>query len=256
MLLLEDVWARYLVPSLRPYWKIALRGVNLELGEGKFAIMGPNGAGKTTLFKVMSGIMKPFKGRIRGGRVFWVDTVPSRPRRVKTFLRMFSILFGKDWRDYALADYNYGTRLLTELSAGERRMVKLTVGLMAEPDYLLLDEPENHLDPEARARLLKMLHELPSSVIVATHNPDFASRFADRIYFMKNGKILGMTEDLPELLALELDEPREGLLGYYVGGKYRVVGEKEEILDLAEETGTVPERATAEDAFVYVKGRA
>ena len=80
----------------------------------------------------------------------------------------------------------------SKLSGGQQQRVAIARALAMEPDFVLFDEPTSALDPELEAEVLRVLKELASeklSMIIVTHNLDFAREAADRMLFLEDGKV-------------------------------------------------------------------
>jgi cystine transport system ATP-binding protein len=87
---------------------------------------------------------------------------------------------------------NTADRYPYQLSGGQTQRVAIARALAMAPDYLLLDEPTSALDPELEAQVLRVLNDLAhenQSMIIVTHNMDFARHAADRMLFLEDGKI-------------------------------------------------------------------
>jgi ABC-type multidrug transport system ATPase subunit len=77
-----------------------------------------------------------------------------------------------------------------KLSGGNRQRVNIAIGLLGEPDVLLLDEPSASLDPRQRDRLWRFIAELGTTVLFATHDVGEAERHADRVLVLADGELL------------------------------------------------------------------
>jgi ABC-2 type transport system ATP-binding protein len=185
--------------------RVALRGVSLAADRGELvAVIGPNGAGKTTLLSILAGIQSPDEGslsRLPSG-IGWVPQQPALYGKltVEENLGLFARLercpdpratVGRmldltDLRDRA------GDQVGT-LSGGNQQRVNIALGLLAEPDVLLLDEPSAALDPRQRDRLWDFILRLAgggTTVIFATHNIQEADRYANRLIVLADGDLL------------------------------------------------------------------
>jgi ABC-2 type transport system ATP-binding protein len=181
----------------------ALRGVSLSAGRGELvAVIGPNGAGKTTLLSILAGIQRPDEGTVSVApdNVGWVPQQPAlygkltvaenlmlfaRLERVPdpdaTVDRMLELSDLRDRADDQVA----------ELSGGNRQRVNIAIGLLAEPEVLLLDEPSAALDPRQRERLWEFILRLASegtTVIYATHHVPEADRYASQLIVLADGE--------------------------------------------------------------------
>jgi ABC-2 type transport system ATP-binding protein len=201
----------------------ALKAVSLVAGKGELvAVIGPNGAGKTTLLSILAGIQRPDAGRVSRtpAEVGWVPQQPALygkltveenltlfarlercPDPEQTVDRMLELSDLRDRADDQVA----------ELSGGNRQRVNIAIGLLAEPDVLLLDEPSAALDPRQRARLWEFILSLAgggTTVIYATHNVQEADRYADRVMVLADGEGLftGPPRELESVVGAAGDE--------------------------------------------------
>jgi ABC-2 type transport system ATP-binding protein len=195
----------------------ALRGVSLVAARGELvAVIGPNGAGKTTLLSILAGIQRPDEGRVSRSpdEIGWVPqqaalysklTVAENldlfarlekcPDPAEAVDRMIELA---DLRDRA-ADQ------VGELSGGNRQRVNIAIGLLADPDVLLLDEPSAALDPRQRERLwdfILRLAQAGTTVLYATHNVQEAERYGQQVVVLADGERLfaGSPQGLEELV--------------------------------------------------------
>ena len=183
----------------------ALRGVSLRAGSGEVvAIIGPNGAGKTTLLSIIAGIQRLDGGEVSRppGEIGWVPQQPAVYGKltVAENLRLFARLerrpdvedvVGRMLRQTGLVD-RAGDQVST-LSGGNRQRVNIAIGLLAQPDVLLLDEPTASLDPRQRERLWEFIRALAhagTAVLFSTHNVAEAERNADRVVVLADGELI------------------------------------------------------------------
>jgi ABC-type multidrug transport system ATPase subunit len=193
----------------------ALAGVDLSLGAGEtLLVLGPNGAGKTTLLRVLSALLRPSAGQARvlgcelpgeawrlRGRIGYLGHEPLLYRELsgRENLRFHARLHGIDGAaaEAQIEALMRGMRIerraderTAQLSAGMRQRLAICRCLLHEPDLLLLDEPEAHLDAEGRELAQGLLdgREGRSSVI-ATHDPERALPRADRALVLGHGGV-------------------------------------------------------------------
>jgi ATP-binding cassette subfamily F protein 3 len=165
-------------------------GLGLELWHGeRVALVGPNGAGKSTLLRLIAGELEPQGGRVRIGanvrlgvlaqehelldlgRTVLEHVLRSRPMsqtEARNYLHFF--LFGGD----------SVFRLAGECSLGERSRLQLALLVLGGCNLLLLDEPLNHLDIEAREHFEEALDAFEGAVLVVSHDRAFVESFAER----------------------------------------------------------------------------
>lgn len=215
-LTIDEVSVRY--PRLP---RLALDHISFDLHSGEvLALLGPNGAGKTSLVKVICGLVSPVRGRvcIAGEDV---ERSPLRARRHlgvllyaerSFYFRLTGLqnllffagmdnIFGSQALDVArelLQRFNlWDARNLPfmKYSLGMRKKLALARSLLKNPPVLLLDEPTANLDPVAAAEVLELLDDLRKdgrAVILTTHQLHEAERIADRVAFIKEGKLAAL----------------------------------------------------------------
>jgi ABC-2 type transport system ATP-binding protein len=181
----------------------ALRGVSLTAGRGELvAVIGPNGAGKTTLLSILAGIQRPDEGTVsvEPDKVGWVPQQPALYGKltVAENLMLFARLERVGDPDAtvdrmpALSDLrDRADDQVSTLSGGNRQRVNIAIGLLAEPEVLLLDEPSSALDPRQRERLWEFILRLASdgtTVVYATHHVPEADRYADQLIVLADGE--------------------------------------------------------------------
>jgi heme exporter protein A len=158
--------------------RTALHGVNLRLERGQsLAVLGPNGSGKSTLLRILAGLLRPSGGEVAvlgcslpkethglRGRVGYLGHEPLLYRDLspRENLELVAALHGIDPEvgdpriDALLEAVGMTSRSgdrIAELSAGMRQRVDICRAVLHEPDLLLLDEPDAHLDADARRRI-------------------------------------------------------------------------------------------------------
>ena len=194
-----------------------LRGIDMEVRKGEIvAVLGANGVGKTTLNMVLSGILRPMDGRIVfNGRPLAKsssDIVMSGlihvPEGRKIFpnmtilenLELGCYLRGKKNRqrnlDRVFATFPRLHERMSQkagtLSGGEQQMLAIGRGLMAEPEFLILDEPSLGLSPllvEEMFSLIQKLNEDGLSIMLVEQNVVQSLELAHRAYIIENGLV-------------------------------------------------------------------
>jgi ABC-2 type transport system ATP-binding protein len=185
----------------------ALRGVSLSASAGELvAVIGPNGAGKTTLLSILAGIQGPDGGTISKApsEIGWVPQQAALYGKltVAENLRLFARLEKRPDPEAVVESMLEQTGLrdraddqVSTLSGGNRQRVNIAIGLLAEPDVLLLDEPSAALDPRQREKLWEFILELAgggTTVVYSTHNVQEADRHANTVAVLADGELLFM----------------------------------------------------------------
>ena len=185
--------------------RVALQDVSLSAGPGELlAVIGPNGAGKTTLLSILAGVQRPDAGTLARApsKIGWVPQQAALYGKltVRENLDLFAHLErcadprAASARMLELTELTEraGDQVAT-LSTGNRQRVNIAVGLLAEPEVLLLDEPSAGLDARQRERLwdfILRLAETGTTVLYATHNIQEADRYATRVAVIADGELL------------------------------------------------------------------
>jgi energy-coupling factor transport system ATP-binding protein len=169
-----------------------LRGIDLQFAAGeRVALMGRNGAGKSTLLRHAAGLMAPTRGRLDAdGRVALLLQNPT------------DYLVHETVRDEAgeaalaaVGLSHLADRHPRDLSGGEKQRLALAIVLgdpaaAGAPAVVCLDEPTRGMDRGAKDGLVRLLAELPTATIVATHDPEFAAAFAERVVLLADGRVI------------------------------------------------------------------
>jgi ABC-2 type transport system ATP-binding protein len=195
--------------------ELALDGVSLEIPDGGvFGLLGPNGAGKTTLISLVSGLLRGAQGRIevQGEAGLVPQDHAFYPmltcRENLAFFGAVQGLAGAELESRVAAVAAFGriegvlARRAGQLSGGLKRRLNLAIGLLSEPEVLLLDEPTAGVDPQSRAFLLESIRALarPGRTIVYTsHYMEEVQAICDRVAILDAGRVLA-SGALSELL--------------------------------------------------------
>ncbi|HDJ99839.1 MAG TPA: ABC transporter ATP-binding protein [Firmicutes bacterium] len=200
----------------------ALRGVNLKIKRGEFAvIMGPSGSGKSTLLNLLGGLQKPTGGRVlingvdlstlnenqlaifrrkNVGFVFQAyNLIPTLTAIENVELPMIFYNIPPNERkrraEKLLHSLGLGDRLHhrpSELSGGEQQRVSIARALANNPEIILADEPTGNLDTKTGRRIMeeivKVNRDFGKTIVMVTHDPEVA-HFGDRIIHIRDGKI-------------------------------------------------------------------
>jgi ABC-2 type transport system ATP-binding protein len=220
---------------------VAVKNVEFDIRRGKvFGFLGPNGSGKSTTIRMLTGLLAPSAGTVKGlgGLDVVRDTERWKARlgymsqrfslyldlTVEENLRFFGAAYGLSndrlaGRIAELAGRLGFRKLLPELtetlSTGWRQRVALAASLLHEPELLFLDEPTGGVDPKGRRVFWDLIYELAAgrgmTVLVTTHYMDEAEQ-CDRLAFILEGELIaeGTPHDLKEELSGRLFEAPAG----------------------------------------------
>ena len=203
--------------------KKVLKDVDLSIQKGeKIVVIGSNGAGKSTLFLLLNGILKPESGSYayKGREIHYtkqemrmlrkeIGIVFQEPDQQIVSQTVFhEVAFGLMNLGYSKEEVKQRVLAMLEklniqdlkdcpphyLSGGQKKSVTIADLLVMEPEVLLFDEPTASLDPlnqENVERILGQIANEGKTIVVSTHDMEFASRFADRILVVGEGTIIG-----------------------------------------------------------------
>ncbi len=202
----------------------ALSGITCKIPTGKtISIVGKSGCGKSTLLNILGGLDHPSKGQIRYNKLE-INKLKSdkladyRKFNIGMIFQSFNLIHSLSaWENVALAFAIGGaprkrrkkvalellsmvglqeraTHLPSELSGGEQQRVAIARALANNPQTILADEPTGNLDSETSLKVMQLLkklnHKYGKSIIMVTHDNDYARQFSDMILTMKDGKII------------------------------------------------------------------
>jgi putative ABC transport system ATP-binding protein len=205
---------------------VALRGVSVELGRGKFtAIMGPSGSGKSTLMHCLAGLDTVTRGDVYIGdtKVTGLkDKALTRLRRqqVGFIFQQFNLLPtlsaeenillplsiagrkpDQKWFDTVIDTVGLRDRLKhrpSQLSGGQQQRVACARALVSRPEVIFADEPTGNLDSRSGAEVLGFLRDsvrqFGQTIVMVTHDPVAAS-YADRVVFLADGSVVSELTD-------------------------------------------------------------
>ena len=203
-----------------------LKNLNMQIPKGSiYGFIGKNGAGKTTLIRIITGLQNPTSGsyklygvphdekevlaaRRRVGAVvenpaLYLDmTAEENLKQQAIILGLPSFDFIKELlKDVGLD--NTGKKKVRTFSLGMKQRLSIAIALVGNPDFLVLDEPINGLDPQGivaiREFLLNLNREKQITILISSHYLDELSKLATYYGFIENGQIV------KEISAKELD---------------------------------------------------
>ena len=205
----------------------ALDGLTMHVPKGAvYGLVGRNGAGKTTLIRLICGLQAPTEGSFI---LYGVDSTDPRivraRRRMGAVVETPSIYFDMTAEDNLKVQYRVlglpsfegipellqlvglgdtGKKKVKHFSLGMKQRLGIAVALAGDPDFLVLDEPVNGLDPqgiiEIRELILKLNRERQITVLISSHILDELSRLATHYGFLDSGRMV------KEMSAAELED--------------------------------------------------
>ncbi len=196
----------------------AVDKLSIEIKKGEMAaLLGPSGCGKTTLLRMIAGFETPTSGiiSINGNPI---NDVPPQQRKIGIVFQDYAIFptmtvfdniaYGlkikkqnKDDIYKSVMEYlglvglvGYEKRMPSQLSGGQQQRVALARALITKPEVLLLDEPLSNLDAALRLRIRKEIRKIQQALgitaVFVTHDQEEALSIADRIFVMRQGKLM------------------------------------------------------------------
>ena len=281
---LSKVYSRGAVP--------ALSDLNLDIRHGTFGLLGPNGAGKTTLIKILSTQIEPSSGSVE------IDGCDLRRDRAEVRRRLgylpqhfgaYPQLSAWEFLDYMgrlgglyekrqrqervgqvledVALYEARERKTGTFSGGMRRRLGIAQAILADPEFIIVDEPTVGLDPEERIRFRGILGKLSArrTILISTHIVGDISSTCEDLAILRQGQLLfhGAPEDFVakaegKTWILETDDASfEDIASRFnvvnintdgIGMEVRIVG------DQTPPPGAEAVPPNLEDAYIYFMG--
>ncbi|HEK9100031.1 ABC transporter ATP-binding protein [Bacillus pfraonensis] len=201
-----------------------LQDLTLSIEQGKWtALVGKNGTGKSTLLTILAGLNKARRGKVRWNgteihkmkskeRFEKIGFVSQHPYYHFTFETVWDEVFeranelygdrGKEIAEEMLNRfwlYSIRNRHPHDCSGGEQQLIALCTALLSKPQLLLLDEPTKGLDPEKKERLGELFQALQkegTTIVMATHDIEFAAKYVDHCMMLFDGKVI--MDDAPK----------------------------------------------------------
>lgn len=212
--------------------RVIVHNLDLDLQQGEWlSLLGANGSGKSTFLKLLARIISPVTGKVLlDGKQIHLLPPATVAKRIAILPQQQTIPLGltvrqlvslgrtphQSWYQWDLSQDDaiavndaltqtqlelYSDRPVSQLSGGERQRAFLALALAQNPQVLLLDEPTTYLDIHYQLQLLellKSLHNKGLTIITVLHEINLATRYSDRLAFMKQGRLftVGKTEDV------------------------------------------------------------
>ena len=209
--------------------KTILKNINLVSSSNKMiGLFGRNGQGKSTLLKTMSGLLPPISGNFfyddidilglsEKERAKWLSIISTTQIDIGNIIVKDFIAFGRfpytNWlginkdKDYQeinkaieLCKLNHlANRNYNELSDGEKQKVNIARAIAQNTPLIILDEPTVHLDLINKAEVFKLLKDLvknhDKTIIISTHQIEYAMQVCDEIWLINNAKIEAVSSE-------------------------------------------------------------
>lgn len=235
---------------------LGVNRVNLQVGAGITSLVGPNGAGKSTLMNLMTGLLRPTRGKIsvlgiptdKPERLFrkvgYCTQFDSFPRGLtgREFIDSFLLVHGfekkraRELTEVALERVNLleaADRKVAAYSKGMRQRIRLAQSIAHQPSVLILDEPLNGLDPMVRAETIALFRKLAGEglyLIISSHILHEVDMMSDFVVLLNNGYVVaegnihGVRDEMeehPMQILIRCDKPAK--LAAYVFDQDHVV---------------------------------
>ena len=184
-----------------------LKKIDFEISKGEVVcIIGSSGSGKSTLLRCINHLETPTSGKI----LFHGDEVKNTQSSLTKYRSQVGMVFHlskeeaklraiKHLREVGMAAYINAHP--AQLSGGQKQRVAIARGLCMNPEVLLFDEPTSALDPEMVGEVLNVMKELADeglTMIIVTHEMEFAKNVSTRTIFMDNGYVV--EDESPDIL--------------------------------------------------------
>jgi ATP-binding cassette subfamily F protein uup len=191
----------------------------------KIGIIGKNGSGKTTLLDIITEKIKPDSGKVTLGQTIKIGYYTQNPLEEKPDTKVIDIV-KKISENILLADGTSmgASQYLTHfgippykqhthygnLSGGEKRLLNLLCILMANPNFLILDEPTNDLDIHTQMKLETFLEQYQGCLMIVSHDRHFLDRIVSQLFvFNKEGKIKEFPGNYTDYLIKEKEKQKQ-----------------------------------------------
>ena len=205
-----------------------LEDISLKTKDGQFVgLIGANGSGKSTLLKTIYKTLKPDSGEIYLDELNILHSSEKKVAQNLSVVSQFNelsfdltvkqmvflgrtphkrLLEQENKQDLQIVEHalkttnllDYQDRSFLSLSGGEKQRVILARAIAQEPQFMILDEPCNHLDIRYRLEIMEIVKNLGIGILAALHSLEDACRYCDELYVLKHGKVLvqGKPEDI------------------------------------------------------------
>ncbi|MES6454672.1 ABC transporter ATP-binding protein, partial [Cutibacterium acnes] len=167
-------------------------------------LIGKNGVGKTTIMKIMNGNIVNFKGKVNlNQNIGYLIEHPklyqdlSGIKNLKTISNILGVTFDKDYANKIIKAFDmesYINKKVKKYSLGMKQKLAIAVSLINKPNYLILDEPTNGMDPDGSIDVLNTIknitNEFNMRVLISSHKLEDIELICDRAVFLRDGKFV------------------------------------------------------------------
>ena len=197
-----------------------VQDISLHINQGEFVgLIGPNGSGKSTLLRTIYRILRPDAGAVLlNGEDVWQQSARTMAQQTAVVAQETQIEFSFTVRQIVAMGRNphkgmfdrdtaedeaiieaalervdmqaFHGRDFRTLSGGEKQRVLVARALAQQTPFIVLDEPTNHLDIRYQLEILELIKTLPVTKLAALHDLNLAAAYCDRIYLLRNGRML------------------------------------------------------------------
>lgn len=197
------------VSFLYPDSKSVLENVTFDLRFGQKAILlGRNGSGKTTLLELIRGNLEPSKGQLKLGndmKVEYVDQNNTLDGKLTPIEHFRDIGFQDESARSILSGLLFSKgeseTVFDNLSQGQKLRLRFSLVFRSEPEFIILDEPTNNLDPTTWDLLLDLVNEFSGTILLVSHDRRFVEKVEDkRLWVLNQGKLKEVWLELEEAL--------------------------------------------------------
>lgn len=188
---------------------VILKKITTDMRFGdKVVLLGRNGSGKTSFLKLISGEAEPTEGVVRIGndlKVEYVDQNKSLDSTMSPLEHFLERGFGEENARSILAKFHFtqseSETVLEVLSGGQQQRFQFLLLFKVNPEFIILDEPTNNLDPATWELLLNLVNEFTGSLLLVSHDRSFVDKVTDkRVWMLKNKTIKESWSELDEVL--------------------------------------------------------
>ena len=194
-----------------------LKGLDLDIEKGEFCVLlGPSGSGKSTLLNIIGGIENADGGSISIEGEKLADMKEKklsqyRRKHLGYIFQMYNLIPNLTVREnievgaylsdraldvdellHTLGLFEHQRKLPNQLSGGQQQRVSIARALALQPKVLFFDEPTSALDPELTGEVLRVIRQLADehmTMVIVTHEMQFAKELSDRVIFMEKGLV-------------------------------------------------------------------